>query len=376
MDTYADEIDLREYVELLWRWKFFIIGITLVAALTAALVSFFVLEPVYQASAQILAPQTPVPSEVIRSPYFMDLIIDNLNLRDQYDAFSLSKAVSLETSKTTNTLTTIKVETNSPELSARIANEIAAQFLKFVKETHEDTVAASVKYYEDQRDEAQARLVAVRDEIARLKQATDIVSLQNEVNRLASQINSYLSQEVEAKLRERDLEKGIEELEEALKDVPPTLPGPPDWAGQPTEVPNELYISLNESLALKKVQLTETRTRLAGIASALPALKADYEAKYALLLEYQNELYLLEAEERDLTQQIASFRESIEKLTTSMPQMNVVSPAVEPIRPIKPQKLLNTLVAAVLGGFISVLAVFVIEYWRSPRKPAGIAQAG
>ncbi|MGI6663491.1 MAG: Wzz/FepE/Etk N-terminal domain-containing protein [Bacillota bacterium] len=40
MDTYTDEIDLREYIEVLWRWKFFVVGITLIAALTAALVSF------------------------------------------------------------------------------------------------------------------------------------------------------------------------------------------------------------------------------------------------------------------------------------------------------------------------------------------------
>ncbi|MGI6663490.1 MAG: hypothetical protein ACOX4B_08600 [Bacillota bacterium] len=41
------------------------------------------LDPVYQASVQIIAPQTPVPSEVIKSPHFMGLIIDRLDLRDR-----------------------------------------------------------------------------------------------------------------------------------------------------------------------------------------------------------------------------------------------------------------------------------------------------
>jgi succinoglycan biosynthesis transport protein ExoP len=369
LDTYTDEIDLREYIEVLWRWKFFVVGVTLIAALTAALVSFFVLEPVYQASVQVLAPQTPVPAEVIKSPYFMDLIIDNLDLRDRYDAFSLSKAVSLETSKTSNTLTTIRVETTSSKLSTQIANEIASRFLEFVKKTHEDTVASSVRYYEEQRDTAQKNLALVRKELAELKQAANLVALQNEVDRLASQVTSYLAQQVEAELRERELEKGIEELEIALESVPATVPGPPDWSGHPTEVPNEMYKSLSESLAFKKVELSETRTRLQGIATALPSLKADYEEKYALLLDYQNQLNVLESQERDLSGQIGSFTDSIGKLTTTMPQMNVVSPAVEPTRPIKPQKLLNTAVATVLGGFMSVLAVFVIEYWRSPRKP-------
>ncbi|MGI6667412.1 MAG: GumC family protein [Bacillota bacterium] len=376
MDTYSDEIDLREYIEILWRWRFFIVGITFVAALTAALVSVFVLQPVYQASVQVLAPQTPVPAEVIKSPHFMDLIIDGLDLRDQYDAFSLSKAVSLETSKSSNTLTTIRVETGSSELSTRIANKIADQFLEFVKKTHEDTIASSVGYYEEQRDAAEASLAAVREELAELKQTANLVALQNEVERLASQVTSYLTQQVEAELRERELEKGIEELEKALETTPATVPGPPDWSGHPTEVPNEIHKSLSENLAFKKVELSETKTRLEGIASALPSLRADYEAKYASLLDYQNQLYVLESQERDLTGQIASFTDSIGKLTTTLPQMNVVSPAVEPIRPVKPQKLLNTVVATVLGGFMSVLAVFAIEYWRSPRKPTGVSQPG
>lgn len=376
MDTYTDEIDLREYIEVLWRWKFFIVGITLIAALTAALVSFFVLDPVYQASVQIIAPQTPVPSEVIKSPHFMGLIIDRLDLRDEYDAFSLSKAVSLETSKSSATLTTIRAETGNSELSTRIANEIAVQFLEFVKKTHEDTIASSVKYYEEQRNAAQANLAVVRERLAELKQTANLIALQNEVDRLANQVTSYLTQQLEAELRERELEKGIEELEEALESVPATIPGPPDWSGHPTEVPNETYKSLSESLIFKRVELSETRTRLQGFASALPSLKADYEEKYALLLDYQNQLHVLESQERDLVGQIASLTDSIGELTTTMPQMNVVSPAVEPIRPVKPQKLLNTVVAAVLGGFMSVLAVFAIEYWRSPRKPSGLSQPG
>jgi len=46
-----EEIDLREYIEvILRRWKW-IGGITLVAVVTAAIVSFFVIAPVYEAKA-------------------------------------------------------------------------------------------------------------------------------------------------------------------------------------------------------------------------------------------------------------------------------------------------------------------------------------
>ncbi|HHY44709.1 MAG TPA: hypothetical protein GX512_03255 [Firmicutes bacterium] len=376
MDTYADEIDLREYIDILWRWRFLIVGITLVAALAAAAISFFVLKPVYQASVQILAPQAPVPAEVIKSPHFMSLVIDSLDLEDQYDAFSLSRAVSVEASRSSSVLTTICVETESSDLSTRIANEIASQFLAFVRKTHDSTTASSVRYFEEQRAAAQASLAKVRKDLAEFKQTANLVALQNEVSRLAGQITSYLAQEVDGNLRIRELEKGIEELEKELVTVPRTVSGPPDWSGQPTEVPNETYERLSESLAFKKVELGETQTRLQWIASTLPSLKNDYETKCALLLDYQNRLNELESEEAELVAQIASFTDRIGELTTTMPQTTLVSPAVEPVSPVKPHKLLNTVVAAVLGGFMSVLAVFIIEYWRSPRKPAGISQVG
>jgi capsular polysaccharide biosynthesis protein len=376
LDAYPDEIDLREYIEVLWRWRFFIMGITLAAALTALLVSVFVLQPTYQASVQITVPQTPVPAEVIKSPHFMNLVIEGLDLGDRYDAFSLSRAVSLETSKSSAALTTITVECGSRELSARLANTIAAEFLDFVKDQHEETISSSVDYYVEERDTTQALLVSVREEIAALKQTTNLAALQSEVNRLAGQVTSHLNRQVEAKLRERELAKGIEEIEKALETTPPTLPGPPDWSGRETVVPNQVYQSLSESLTFKRVELSETLIRLEEISSALPSLKADYEAKYAILLDYQNQIDLLETQERDLTGQIASFTDSINKITATMPQMNVVSPAVEPVDPVKPQKLLNTVVAAVLGGFVSVLAVFAIEYWRSPRKSTTMAQPG
>ena len=78
----------------------------------------------------------------------------------------------------------------------RIANKIADQFLEFVKKTHEDTIASSVGYYEEQRDAAEASLAAVREELAELKQTANLVALQNEVERLASQVTSYLTQQV------------------------------------------------------------------------------------------------------------------------------------------------------------------------------------
>ena len=58
---YEDEIDLREYIGILWKWRTVIVSVTLLSVLAAGLVSFFVLKPVYEASTQILTSRDSMP---------------------------------------------------------------------------------------------------------------------------------------------------------------------------------------------------------------------------------------------------------------------------------------------------------------------------
>ena len=56
-----DEIDLREYLEvLIRRWKWIVV-LVVIAVLAAALFSFFVLQPGYEASALVLITQSALP---------------------------------------------------------------------------------------------------------------------------------------------------------------------------------------------------------------------------------------------------------------------------------------------------------------------------
>ena len=54
--------------------------------------------------------------------------------------------------------------------------------------------------------------------------------------------------------------------------------------------------------------------------------------------------------------------------------ISVVSPAMEPKNPVKPRKIVNMAVAGVLGGFVSLLLVFVLEYMDNTIKTADDVQ--
>ncbi|MGE5579003.1 MAG: GumC family protein [Bacillota bacterium] len=368
METYTDEIDLREYIELLWRRRKLVIGITLTAAVVAALLSFYVMKPVYEASSQFMAPQNPLPAEVIKSPSFMQGIIQELQLEEQHNPFSLARAVSLETSKASATLTTVKVQAQDPVLAARIANRISSRFVEFLREKNEESKSEIISQLTAEKAEDMDNLESIRNRIADLKEATGVDALKAEVARLANQIASYSSQQMAADIQEKELRAGITELSAALASTPKTVSGPPDWSGQPTQIPNATYQSLEQSLALAKVQLAEVQIRLEQVANTLPALRKDYESKYASLLSHERQIQDLQAQEAILADRVESLSEQISELTSSLPEVSIVSSAVEPVEPIKPRKLVNVAVATVLGGFISLLVVFGIEFWQSPRK--------
>jgi len=46
---YDDEIDLREIFNVLWKWKWTIIGVTVAFMIIAFVVSKFIMDPVYEA---------------------------------------------------------------------------------------------------------------------------------------------------------------------------------------------------------------------------------------------------------------------------------------------------------------------------------------
>ncbi|MGM0548659.1 MAG: GumC family protein [Bacillota bacterium] len=78
------EIDLREYIMLLWDHKFFIGGIVVLAIIISFLYSSFLVEPVYESEADILAPNFTLldQSRISKKEYISfltsDTVIDNV----------------------------------------------------------------------------------------------------------------------------------------------------------------------------------------------------------------------------------------------------------------------------------------------------------
>ncbi|QIH75551.1 capsule biosynthesis protein CapA [Macrococcoides canis] len=137
-------IDISKVLNLLKRnWKF-IVGLSLLGAIIAAAISFFLIKPTYLASTQILvnsnsdntqlelqANQTDLQlintyNEIIKSPVILDKVAKNLNTTK-----NLASNISVSNS-TQSKVITINATAKNYKDAAKIVNETARVFSKEV----------------------------------------------------------------------------------------------------------------------------------------------------------------------------------------------------------------------------------------------------
>ena len=143
-----EEIDLREYINALLKRKGIIILIFLIAVITAALVSYFALSPVYQSSVVFSIalmdnrPPTTIVAqvennvpvikihealEVINSNLILDEVIKRSDLNISSD--QLRTRIEVENLKNTNFIK-VSVEADSPEKAKELAENIMKVFIE------------------------------------------------------------------------------------------------------------------------------------------------------------------------------------------------------------------------------------------------------
>ena len=371
---YEDEIDLREYISILWKWRALIVSVTLLSVLTAGLLSFFVLKPVYEASTQIVASTDSVSNEVIKSPYFLAKVAEELDLpkEEAYTPFGLAKSISVQAGKSAN-LTVIKIEDQDPDRASDIVNTVARLYTDFVREKSSESVTTTLAVLNQQRETAQENLDKAQKELDQIRQASRIEIMRNEVTRLSEELNQWRAVLSTGDVRQEELRIGIDELETLLASTPETIPGPPDYAGRVTQIPNQTYQQFQTALAEKQIEFKELDVRLTQARSKVPVLETQYNSTYEKYLEADRSIRELENQVNSLNSRIMALDAKIVATSTSIPEAVVATPALAPAEPVKPRKMLNMAVSAVLGGFVSILIVFFIEYWRSPRQSS---QAG
>lgn len=146
-----ETISLRELFETLRKRLSLIVAITVLATAISGVASYFFIKPIYQASTQILVSQAAAGSiasiagmsldadakyietynVIMKSPYILDQVIEELELDTTPGALNNSVSVSQQGQ---SQVVTVSVQDTDPAKSVLVANEIAKVFQREISQ--------------------------------------------------------------------------------------------------------------------------------------------------------------------------------------------------------------------------------------------------
>ncbi|KXS45510.1 MAG: lipopolysaccharide biosynthesis protein [Candidatus Frackibacter sp. T328-2] len=399
-ERYYDEyeIDLREYINLLWDGKGIIIGLFIAAILIAGLVSQFFIAPVYQTEAQFLAPSFTLlnDKEIGKGEYLSffknadieEKIIRKFNLKKQSKEFSvenLEKLVKLSIKEDTN-LVTVNFKDNDPQLAQKILNKWLYLFqervIGFIEENNRgylqnlktsmnkikrDYKIALNKWTDfkkrinlqllvSQLQNKQQRLISFQVKVANLKMK--IKSNNSQLKEVASQLNSINQFLV---TEERISEGSLRKLELIIKDEKLI-----NNLTTENEMLNPLYNRLQQQKSNLEEQLVAAESELASSTSEVKELKQDIANLQKQVADYRQQEELLQdslkTSRNNYQSAKVAYNKARQRLNQVTYQINIVNSAIAPQNPVSPNTKLNIAIAGILALMLGVFIVFFKEF--------------
>jgi len=214
-----EEVELRDYINVLIKRKRLIIVITLIAVLISGLLSYFVLPKVYESTVSFIVanpnigtstpattfeqatnpitfmsnPSIATYSELVKSPSFLAKIISENGFSKDLTPEILSKSITVTNPKDSN-LIIVHIDLSDPEQSYKVAKAIADEFPKYAQDLNKVDISSLVSFIEAQIQDAEKDLEtkekAYKDSLSTF--TSDILTKSKEV--LQGKESLYLSE--------------------------------------------------------------------------------------------------------------------------------------------------------------------------------------
>lgn len=342
MDEY--EIDLRDYLRVIWEKKWLIAGVFVVAVVLAALLSFR-LPNEYEARALLrLRPLPNVDGLNLRLPSLQSIAAivqsDELllqaaqELQPRYPEFQPETPLQVEQWLKRNLKASVIKETDL--LEVRLPGDLAPERLREALQLI--ITLAESKLQNDLQ-------VNINLELTRLSTMTAVV--QEQLDRVNNQLQNEIAQ------RKAILAAQRAELLARMDEI--------------RKNPQFLRLAAGEQNAT-----------LQGI-----MLKREFEVLNARAQNLESELQKLDSRGRDLFPELHSRLQSLENERTELQLLegkvqqvfakipetiDIVSAPFVPEQPVGPRRTLNVLIAGVLGLFGGTLLAFFVNYLTEPQS--------
>lgn len=421
--TQYDEISLRELIETILKQKKLIISITTIFVLIAAIVSVFIMQPVYEAETVLMAsqivdrvrsserqegiegildtisdyPQMTIETykQQIKSSIILEETIKELKLDDQgITRIGLANAIELATIKDTN-LITIKVKNTDRALATQIANTLSRKFINFISDKMQEQASKSSSFIEQQLEIEKKKL----DDA--LLEHKNFLALPRGVNELSKEIASKLTlltdfktELTEESVNKQQIRAKLSQAEEELKKTSDKVILSKSLSDEPymTQIVNENINGESRDLFKVSIEVEEKNNNYYSLQSIISNLKISLAESTAiqqnLKAQIENEQRQLDSLQVELAEKqheqklilrrlnlaqstydafTKKFEESriAQSSTIGDSSIIIISPAVEPTNPVAPNKKLNVAIAGVLGIMLGMFIAFFREYWKN-----------
>jgi len=408
-----EEIDLREYIDVIVkRWKV-VLGIPLLAIIMAALVSFLLLPPVYEAKAGVVI--TKVKSEVAFEPKYQTLLEEDLASKRKA-LLALVKSSSVASRVITKLgsllkpeerevvallnmvdatadgdLIEVKVRASEPGKVTAIANAWGQAYEDYVNGLYSGT-PQSLSDIQAQAIATEVNYQKAEEALARFLGDNKIDALTREIEARQNTLADYYEAGRGLDRLIADAEALRAQLRGGASSSAPTAAGDSLATLFLRAKAFTLSSGLPAQLQLSLDQIPTAGKDTALLIKEIEALTADLQARKdeiqtflskgtleQELRQLQEQLEREQARKRELTQRRDLAWETYNTLARKVAEVGIASqvrdtevrfavPAVEPERPVGPKKTMNIAIAGVLGLMVGVFGAFVVEYWEKTEE--------
>ncbi|MEL7564776.1 MAG: Wzz/FepE/Etk N-terminal domain-containing protein [Dehalobacterium sp.] len=422
----VEEIDLRQYISVLLKWKWTILLFTIGCLITSYVVSSFLITPVYETTAVLMATQPNYERIYREDNGSLESTVDsfssrpNLNINtftgqfknseilanvikkldlDElgYTPNSLAQNIIVTGNEDTNMIE-VKVLNTDPALAESITNTLIEEFYAFLFSSNQKQAKESVAYLASQLEQTEEELKKIGEEYQQSKaQARNSDILEKELISKTEILTNSKTLLMQSQIELEQLTAGKKRMEENLANTPAKLVTKRSWTdgeeipevmdeftgeaetpnnNMTSEEINPLYLELIKDLNQKDMEIAQTTAKIAGIASNIKALESE-------IADIQVELSEKQLEEATVKRKLDTLENAYTVLNNKIIEteitksadfgrmsLTMVSPAFQPNNPVKPNKALNMAIAFILGLMGGVFLAFVLEFFDDTIKTA------
>ncbi len=418
-EYHDDEINLRDYINVLIKRKV-TIAVVFFVCVAAAAINSFTAPKVYQATAsimitpskiqRIMSPSNvsleveeaatkgglrstislPTHNELLKSNELLNNLINKLHLVDSEGKIisprSLTEKLEIERKEGTNIIN-LYVKSGDPEKAREIANVWADEYLEYTKKLIAGEIRGTGQFIQEQFEIASQQLNDIEEEIKEFKDKYNLDLMKQELSMKKSKLNKEKKELIDLGLKLKTKKETLKQLKHEIsqqdqfitvskaitdeslwqQELKDRNTGKLDKKKLRSQVINSIYQDLKKRIVNTNIEINSLQPKIEYLENSIS--KTEYEINTLKKEINQKELKLARLNRQLNIRQKAynSLANRIEEArmikTFQLDEVKIVSFAALPVSAVAPKKKQNIAIAAVFGLFLGVFIAFFREFW-------------